>query len=266
MDHNPELTHRAVMALWPQLPEMVGAANWSKVAAALEQISSAWPSADTPMKQMQLEAKYRDVLAPYPTAYNRLQAAAQGASLAQLLLLEAANIAERLDDSALAERLHAELINLDEQRLIIEGGVGLPAHSFKLGNLDFKFWNLAAAAAGVLLAMDTLSDTAARPFALAAAVLLIISKFGQTFAREIGVDDTSVFLGMVSAAGESRMAALPDIITTTNAARSDVCLEPLTDLEVRRSLTVLHQLRSIEKVDGTPDVWRVIEEHGRVSA
>jgi hypothetical protein len=263
MNADPELTHHAVMALWPQLEEIVGAAAWPTVASQLEQLTAKWTNAQTKADRMLLAAKYRDVLAPYPRAYYRLLAARGDEWLAPLLLADAAEVAERLGDVDGAEKLRRKLADPDWQRLIFEKGIGQAATSVKLSNIDFNFWNLAAALGGVLSAIETLTDDGVRPIGIAGAVLTLISSFGHMLARKIEVDDASVFLGLVDVAGESREASLAAIIEQTNVRRTNVNLAAMTEEAVNRSLTVLHQLRSVEPT-GQPDVWRVVEYYGRV--
>lgn len=261
MTDDAQLTHRAAVDWRPQLAELVGPADWPAVAAHFAQLDAAWEAAGEG-ERMRLAAQYRDALAPYPRAYERLRAVARGASAARDVLRVAAGLADELGDAAGAGRLWQEAEAITGRRIIVEQGVGRPAYSIKLRNLDFDFWELALTMGGVLEAVDTLTDPTARPFALAGAVLMIIGGIGGALKRPIDVDDTSVFLGLAAAADDDRRAALADIVAATNAERAGarVYLTPLTADEVEQALRRLCDLGSVERV---ADVWRMEEDIGR---
>lgn len=261
MSETATRTYGAVQAMAAELPQLVGEADWPAVARQLAQLDAAWATADA-ARQIGLAARYRSLLAPYPAARERLRRALDDAALYGDALLGVAAVAEALGDGAGAAALRTAAGEASQSRLIFEQGIGREAYSLKLANLDFKFWNLAAAAGGVVSAVGTLNEPV-RPFGLAAAVLLLIAGAGRLLVREIGVDDTSVFLGLLAAAGETKRAGLPAIMAATNDARAGVYLPALTEEQVKRALLVLHQLRSISPGD-CADEWRVVEEHGRV--
>ncbi len=261
MNSDAEITHRAAIELRPTLAELVGPEAWPAVAARLARLDDEWPAATTDGQQARLAAQYRDVLAPWPAAYERLRAAARSGSLERDTLRGVAVLLESLGDTGGAAGLRAAANDAgDARQIFLHDDRG---YSFKLANLDFRFWNLAEAIAGVLVAVNTVADPTARPLALAAGVLLVIAGVGKALVREIGVDETSVFLGLATAAGESRRAALPAILAATNADRERVHLPALSEQQVQRALLVLRDhLHSIEGNDAAG--WWVVEEFGRV--
>jgi hypothetical protein len=262
MSTDAEITHRVAVEMRSQLAQLVGPDDWPTVADELARLDAAWDTAGDNAR-LRLAADYRDALAPWPEAYEQLQAVALSTSLVPAALLTAAIVAAALGDVSGAHDLR-ERAKAGEQRLIVESGPGRPAYSIKLSNLEFYFWELSSAAGDALSAVDTLTDPAARPFALAGAVLTLIGRLSRVIVQPIAVDDASVFLGLVEAAGEGRQAYLAQIIAATNERRTKVYLEPLTEAQVKRSLAVLNGLRSIAPVGDVPDFWRVVEEHGRV--
>ena len=261
MNSDAEITHRAAMELRPRLAELVGPEQWPAVSARLARLDEEWLAATTDGQRARLAAQYRDALAPWPAAYERLREAARSGSLERDALRGVAVLLESLGDGGGAAGLRAAANDAgDARQIFLHDDKG---YSFRLAHLDFRFWNLAEAIAGVLLAVNTLADPTARPLALAAGVLLIIAGVGKALVREIGVDDTSVFLGLATAAGESRQAAFPAIMAATNAERERVHLPALSEQQVQRALYVLAEhLGSIEKSGA--DEWRVVEDFGRL--
>ncbi len=264
MTTDPTLTYRAVQTLRPELPNLLEN-DWPTIAHQLATLDAQWDIAAGDTERMLLAARYRTLFWSYDVVRRRLYELEGSAPLAYWLLSGAADMAAavRAESSAKALRQAGDFY-ADNQRLIIESGPGRPAYSIKLSNLEFYFWELSAAAGDALSAVDTLTDPVARPFAQAGAILSLIGRLSRTIVRPIAVDDTSVFLGLVEAAGEARQAHLAQITSATNAQRVLVYLSLLSEEQVKRSLAVLNGLRSIAPVAGATDVWRVVEEHGRV--
>lgn len=271
MTTNPTITYETVRAMEPQLPALVGAADWPAVAAELDALHAAWAdaaatettAAAADLARLRVAARYRAVLAPYAAARQRLFRAEGGLSLYDDVLGEVAALLAGLGDADGAARA-ADLRQAGERRILFLKEVGEPAKSVKLSNLEFDFGALSLAAAGVLGAVATLTDPTTSGLALGAAVLLILHELYQTVEREVSADDASVYWGLVQAGGAARQADLAAILTATNKARDGARLEPLTQKEVYSALGSLERLRAIVLVDETSDVWRVIEDHGQV--
>lgn len=267
MTTNPTITYETVRALGPELPALVGAADWPAVAAELAALHAAWADAAAPaataaadVARLRLAARYRVVLAPYAAARQRLYRAEGGLSLYDDVLGGVAALLAGLGDADGAARA-AELRQAGERRILFLKAVGEPAKSVKLDNLEFDFGALSLAAAGILGAVATLADPTTSGLALGAAVLLILHELYQMMEREVSVDDASVYWGLVQAGGASKQAGLPATLAATNAARAAAHLEGLTEQELRRALLALERMKSIEQVEGVVDVWRVIEVH-----
>jgi hypothetical protein len=267
MTTNPTITYETVRALGPELPALVGPADWPAVAAELDALHAAWADAAAPaataaadVARLRLAARYRVVLAPYAAARERLFRAEGGLSLYDDVLGGVAALLAGLGDADGAARA-AELRQAGERRILFLKAVGEPAKSVKLDNLEFDFGALSLAAAGILGAVATLADPTTSGLALGAAVLLILHELYQMMEREVSVDDASVYWGLVQAGGASKQAGLPATLAATNAARAAAHLEGLTEQELRRALLALERMKSIEQVEGVVDVWRVIEVH-----
>jgi hypothetical protein len=266
MTTNPTITYETVRAMEPELPALVGPADWPAVAAELDALHAAWADAAAPaadVARLRLAARYRVVLAPYAAARERLYRAEGGLSLYDDVLGGVAALLAGLGDADGAARA-TDLRQAGERRILFLKAVGEPAKSVKLGNLEFDFGALSLAAAGILGAVATLTDPTTTGLALGAAVLLILHELYQTLEREVSADDASVFHGLIRAGGAARQADLSAILTATNKARDDARLEPLTQKEVYSALGSLERLKAIALVDETSDVWRVIEDHGQV--
>ena len=254
-----ERTYRIVQDMAADLPTLVGPDAWPRVGQELAALDAGWAAADD-TRRVGLAARYRTLLAPYPAARARLSSALDMAEQDDDVLLRVAGLLEQMGEADSS----AFLREATNQRYITGLKVGRAAQSFKLlGNVEFTFWNVAASIGAILNTVAQAVAPDAQPIAVAGAVLLLIAALAKPFIRTIEADDASVFLGLVLAAGERREAALADIVTATNTARTagGLRLRALTEAEVAHSLSLLAQLGSVA-VNG--DRWRVIEEHGKV--
>ncbi len=260
MSDNAFNTWLAVQELRPQLPEIIGREQWPDVAATLDRLDVDWAAAADDKERRRIARQYRDALAPWPPAYERMRAALDGMSPYADALRRLALRAEEGGELEAAAALRAEA---EQQRLILERGVGETAYSIKLRNLDIRFWKLSALAATVLATAAAVAEPTGSALTIAAAVLSAIAGL-EALVKEISVDDASVFLGLVEAGGEARQASLSDIMAAANAARAarPGYLKVMDEEAVKQSLGNLYRLHSIAPVGG--DVWRVIEDYGRV--
>lgn len=260
MSDNAINTYRAVEELRPRLPEFVGSEDWPALAAELDRLDEAWAAAGDEAARKRIAMEYRDALAPWPRVYERMRACLDGMSAYTTALRRLAVRAEDAGEIEAAEALRTEA---ERHRLFIEQGVGEKAYSLRFRKQNFLFWKLPALGAAVLSAVVAVTDPAGGALTMAVAILSAVASL-EAMVEEVPVDDASVFLGLVEAAGESRQAALPDIMAATNAARAarPGYLLPMDEAAVKTSLQNLFQLRSIKHVSG--DTWRVNEEYGRV--
>ena len=261
MSDNALNTWLAVQELRPRLPEIIGPEQWPDVAATLDRLDVAWVAAADEGERRRIARRYRDALAAWPPAYERVRAALDGMSAYTDALRRLALRAEDGGEPEVAAALRAEA---EQRRLIIERGVGATACSIKLRNIDFRFWKLSALAAAVLATVAAVAEPAGSTRTIAAAVLSAIAGL-EALVEEISVDDAGVFLGLVEAGGESRQAALADIMAATNAARATRpgYLKVMDEEAVKQSLGNLYRLRSIAPVNGAVDVWRGFGEYWR---
>ena len=256
MSQLAEQTHLIVQEMVPDLPNLVGVEAWPTLAAELARLDAEWAAADD-ARRVGVAARYRTALAPYPAARERLTAALRSVTLHNDVLDATAALLEELGDGDGAAALR--------RRYITGLKVGQEAQSFKLGNAQFTFPSALLAAGTTLSTVAAATDPAARPIAMAGAVVLLIATLAQSLVRKIDADDASVFLGLARAADDTREAALANIVAATNAARNDdpLRLGVLTEEQVHRSLSVLWKMyKSVEPVDSEGKRWRVVEEHG----
>jgi hypothetical protein len=263
MSDNAANTYLAVQDLRPQLPVLVGPEKWPSVAAKLDHLDTAWAAAGAENERRRIALQYRDALAPWSAAYERIRAPLDGVSAYSDALRRLALRAELAGNLQAAAALRDEAEN--RRRIIIERGVGRGAYSIKLGNIRIRFWKLPALAAAVLATVVAVVDPAANSLTIAAAVLAAIGGL-EALVKEIPVDDASVFLGLVEAGGESRQAHLGDIRAAANAARAQTpgYLQPLDEAQVKAAITNLLALGSIARVEGQADLWQAVEDHGRL--
>lgn len=255
-------THQIIHEMAGELPALVGADAWPILDAELIKLDAAWAAANDTQRVV-VAARYRSALAPYAPARERLAAALRSDAVYEYVLAGAAVLVEQLGDADGA----AELRRIADQRYITGLKVGQEAQSFKLGNAQFTFPSALLAAGTTLSTVAAATDPAARPIAIAGAVVLLIATLAQSLVRKIDADDASVFLGLARAVDDTREAALADIVTATNAARNDgpLRLGVLTEEEVHQSLSVLWKTyKSVEPVDSDGKRWRVQEEHGHL--
>ena len=78
MTTNPTITYETVRALGPELPALVGPADWPAVAAELAALHAAWAAAAPAataagdVARLRPAARHRGGLAPYAAARPRL--------------------------------------------------------------------------------------------------------------------------------------------------------------------------------------------------
>lgn len=269
MSETAERTYATVQSMVTELPRLVGS-DWPRVAQRLAELNAGWAAADE-TRRIGLAAAYRTTLAPYPGARERLAETLGALSLYQSVLTDVAALAEQLDDAAGAASLREATKatspdDVAERRYIGSLKAGRTAQSFKLGNVEFTFWNVAAAIGSLLTTIATVTAAGATPIAIAGAVALLIATLAKPFVRKIDADMASVFLGLARAAGPDREAALADIVVATNTARREggLHLRSLTEKQVLDSLSLLSAIESVASADSEGKRWRVIEEHGAV--
>lgn len=264
------MTYRVATEQRDTLAALIGAADRPAVLAEWRALDAAWPTATSEGERRVLAAGYLDAVAPYRAAYDalRLQIALLDSYVAAAWQL--ATFAAQLGDEAGAAALWADALGSERSRtllarLVIEQGTGQYAYSIKLSNVGLKLVGLSAAAASLLASVEAYLDPDKSGLAIATAVLTAVAGL-SVFMERIPIDDASVFLGLVEAGGEARQAHLAEIIDATNAARAKApgYLQPLNEEQVKQAINNLLALHSIVEVKGRPDVWQVIEDHGRI--
>lgn len=263
----PEELTLILQQLEPELPVLVGEEGWAKIGPAWVDKLNGLRTSQEPVERMRLAAELRTMLAPYALARQQLQIATGGVNLYKQLLMQVADWLEKnggdqdqVEQLRAAAALHAQTA---QTRHIILQGVGQKAKNIKWANLEFDFGEATTTAAGALAAISDIADPERNYWLMAAGVLVIIGSLLKTLTKEISAQDAAVFWGMVQAQVQlpSRKVDTAKVVEYTNQERAKVYLEPLDELQVRHSLHNLVALGSVEKADGSHEIWRVVESY-----
>lgn len=264
------MTYRVATEQRAKLAALVGPEDWPAVSAEWEALDAAWAAATGAGHRRVLAADYLDAVALHREAYALLRAEVAMLDAYVAAAWQLATLAAQLGDEQGAAKLWGDALGSDRSRqlldrYILEQGVGKSAYSVKLANVEIRFWRLTSTAASLLAAVTAYLDPDKSALVIATAILAAVGGL-EAFVKEIPVDDAAVFLGLVAAGGEARQAALADIVAATNAARTarPDYLRAMDEAAVKDSLGNLYRLGSVAPVEGEMDVWRVVEEHGRV--
>ncbi len=198
-----------------------------------------------------------ELFAPYEAARERLNRAILEQDLRSSVALGLAEIAEQIGATPPTAAPPETLMR----------GISIQsptqARSIKLGNLSFDFGEMSELAAGVLMTgSDVIGDLGARDYVLVAAgVLLIARSLPKAMTVELSEREATVFYGFTQAAGADKTATEAAILERANAARQEIGLEPLDADDLRNALHKLGEIKSVQRVEGSPDRWQIVEQY-----
>jgi hypothetical protein len=211
--------------------------------------------------QMLLATKVVDLFAPHAAAHQHLMESIAQKTEAGALLFGLADIAEQLNLAPVVSAHFKEAAQpgAQAQRFIWQSNP-TKATSLKLGNLSFEFGALSELIIGVIAttSKDVLGE--ADVILKAAGVLLLISSLYKATAIKLDEREATVFCGFAKAA-RNHEAKTEAILGRTNKVRRAVSLKPLDKEELGNALYKLAEIKSVERVEGKTEMWRIIEKH-----
>jgi hypothetical protein len=96
----------------------------------------------------------------------------------------------------------------------------------------------------------------------AAGVLMLIRSLYAATATKLDEREATVFGGFVTATKKAGDGVTEKVILAhANKVRHSVRLQPLDKQELGNALYKLSEIKSVERVAGTTDMWRIIEKH-----
>jgi hypothetical protein len=236
----------AMEAIYDELPEMVGTAEWQDVKSAIDAHLTVMKSGDDSLAAMKL----LQVLARFPAARERMQD--------ELLFrrLKEAGTIERENRSALAYFRQGDEAELRHVTMK-PGGVG--------GAISRKFQNLRL---DVRRLLDAVGDVSGSAIAVAVSgshltiitsILSVIRGINKAVTVDISETHARVFWTLVRSRAEQAAVREASLLASANEERRAAGLTALSAEQLRESLYALEAIRSIARVPEMPDHWYIIE-------
>lgn len=246
---------RSAESEWPAI---VGS-KWPEIEAQYHALCARLESTKGPT-QMRTAAELVELFAPYADARERLNDALRAHTEVGRILLSLADLGNQLGlESFLITHLRNAAESFSTQRFIWQSSP-TKATSLKIANvlINFECGAFCVFLSGLITntTKDVLGET--NKLLQAAGVLLIIASLYKITAIKLGEREATVFYGFALAGREAREE---DILADTNRVRLAVNLKLLDKQELGNALHKLAEIRSIERVKGFTDVWRIIESH-----
>lgn len=260
-----------------ELPTLVGEEGWSKIGedliTTLDKLRLSTDSAE----QEELADKLIDLVSGYGQARACLNAEIDvQVAVKDELAGDLKAIAERLagiskDDAQtfveaayypLGWSFDPEVLSKPdpERRITIKPGGLKGGRSIKFSNVHLDLGEMSEMGAGaLLLGYDAI--TKSHPLVIVAGVLLTIRALSKAMTVELSEQEASVFWGFVQSRDRENSASNRAIFEQTNVERRRYGLDALTEAQFKNAMIILEQLKCIEKVEGKPDSWRIIEQY-----
>lgn len=257
----PECILMAITSIENELPDLVGK-DWPNIETKYRGLCTRLKST-TGLEQMRTAAELQRLLAEYDNARKYLRNAIMSQTIAGEIFFNMAELTEQLgfDASVISLLREAAIQPISSERIIFMDGP-TRAVSVKLGNIRFNFDALINFIFGVIATIS--KNVLGQPNLLfkAAGVLTIIHSFYKVINIELSERDVTVFLGLINATGGPGNGVKEEVILDyTNIVRNSISLKPLDSLELGNALYNLSEIKSIERVAGINDMWRVIETY-----
>jgi hypothetical protein len=202
------------------------------------------------------------LLAPYAPARERLNDAIAAQTKVGEILFNLADLADQLGLDPTVSRQFREAAQPGSSQRFIWQSSPTKAISLKLGNFSFEFGALSEFVTGVIAtaSKDVLGE--ANLILRAAGVLMLIRSLYAATAIKLDEREATVFGGFVTATKKAGDGVTEKVILAhTNKVRHSVRLQPLDRQELGNALYKLSEIKSVERVEGTTDMWRIIEKH-----
>jgi len=251
--YSPSNILAALNAAEPDLIALIGD-DWPQLADRYRQLKAALADEEG---QWLASVEIIELFAPYAAARERLNRAILEQDLRGSVALGLADIAAQIGATPAAAappepRMRSISLKSPAQ-----------ATSIKLGNFSFDFGEVSELAAGVIMTgSDVIGDLGVKHYVLVAAgVLLIARSLLKAMTVELSEREATVFYGLAQAAGPDKTATEAAILQRANAARKEVGLKPLDADDLRNALHRLAEIKSVGRVEGSPDRWQIVEQY-----
>lgn len=266
----------AMTRLEPELPELLGE-SWNEMQTAIETDLDALRGSSNVEEQAKLAEHLVDTVDGFSNTRKRLNVELNLQELIkQYLQEELQSLSAQLgtDSIQLQASLSATIYSLRwsvdpedippieemvTRRVTVKpGGIG-GAQSIKFRNLNLDFGEMSLIAGGAFLAGHEILKEP-NGFIIAASVLMTISAVYKAATVKIEEQDAIVFWSFIQARGKDNTATTSAIVASTKQECVKYHREPLSDAVIHRALINLEALKSVVRLDGKPNVWKLIEQ------
>jgi hypothetical protein len=239
-------------------PVLVGA-QWPKIEPKLNALRDKLEKSEG-IAQMRAAAELVQLLAPYTDARERLNDAIAAQTETGKIVLQLAEFAKFMGLDPEVSRQIRNAPQLSSTKRFIWQSSPTKATSLKLANVvvSFDFGMFSEFLVGLLTTSikDVIGE--ANGILRAAGVLLMIASLYKATALKLDEREATVFYGFAQAGREAKEDL---ILANTNKVRHAVSLRPLDKIELGNALHRLAEFKSIERVKGSSNQWRIIEKH-----
>lgn len=263
----PDNILAALESLESQLPSLTGQEAWETIKDDFDTLKLSLRDSNDPEECDRLASELVDFLVPYKHARDRLKDEIQLQHIRGVLQdtmetdLPAFAAKIGVDNKIVKDSadvvLKSVVVDAEESGVrlikIKEGGIE-PGTSVKIRNFHLDLVSMTELIATYLENDDL----------VVAGVLLIISsltKIPKAITIQLSEQETSVFWGLVLARDADNSAEENLIEEYTNNERDKHGRLPLTNEGVKDALHRLEKIKSVERLEGKQDTWRIVEKY-----
>jgi hypothetical protein len=243
-------------------PALVGA-NWPNIEGQYRDLCARLESATGPA-QMLAAVDLIQLFAPYAAARERLSTALAGQTETGSILVRLAELADRLGlDPAVGAQFKVAAQPESSQRIIWQSSP-TKATSLKLENIKLSL-DLGESFEFIFGLITTVTKDVigeANLILQAGGVLLMLASFYKAVRIHLDECEATVFCGFARAPVKKSGGVKEKVILEyTNAVRAEVSLKPLDRQELANALYKLAEIKSVERVVGQAETWKIVEKH-----
>jgi hypothetical protein len=259
---SPAHVLNALASVEYEWPALVGA-EWPNIEVQYRDLRVKLESTTGPA-QMLAAADLVQLFAPYAAARERLSAAIARETEEGSILVSLADLADQLGlDPAVSAQFKDAAQPESSQRFMWQSSP-TKATSLKLENviLSFEFGAFSEFLIGLITiaTKDVLGD--ANMILKAMGVLLLLASLYKATSIKLDEREATVFCGFARAPARKGGGVKEEVIWAhVNAVRHAVSLKPLDRQELGNALHRLAEIKSVERVAGQSDTWRIVEKH-----
>jgi hypothetical protein len=258
---SPAHVLNALASVEYEWPALVGA-EWPNIEVQYRDLRVKLESTTGPA-QMLAAADLIQLFAPYAAARERLSAAIAGNTEEGSILVSLAELADQLGLDPSVSAQFKEAAQPESSQRFIWQSSPTKATSLKLENviLSFEFGAFSEFLIGVITTAtkDVLGE--AGVILKAMGVLLLLASLYKATSIKLDEREATVFCGFAKAPMRRGGVKEKVILAHVNAVRHAVSLKPLDRQELGNALHKLAEIKSVERVAGQSDTWRIVEKH-----